>query len=276
MVHYSMGIDNGGNMEEYLADLVIVSFNTCKYLKECLDSIRENSGSYQEYRIWIVDNGSIDHSDLEIKKRPWVTGIMNRTNRGYGSACNQGIKAGSGRYIFLLNSDIKVTPGWMVPLTDTLASAPDIGVVGPRLVNPEGLLVGTGVVGTNAQPIIRGWAERDDPRKYSKPEAVLSVCGACMGIKRSLLPVLGFFDEQYFHYFEETDYCYNTRYHGYNVIYCPDSKVIHRVSGSCRNYRVLNEYYRKAYDYFQKKWADFLKDPRQYGQPPNIKLFQND
>jgi GT2 family glycosyltransferase len=252
-------------MESYLADIVIVNFNTRKYLKECLDSIRINSGPYQDYRVWVVDNGSTDDSHHEIKARPWVTGIMNRSNRGYGSACNQGIKAGSGNFIFLLNSDVTVTPGWLAPMIATLASAPEIAVVGPRLVNPEGLLVGTGVVGTNARPIIRGWAEPDEPQSYHEPAEVLSVGGACMGIKRSLLPVLGVFDEHYFHYFEETDYCFNVRYHGFKVIYCPYSRVIHRVSGSCRNSRILNDYYRKGNIYFQQKWADFLKDPRQYG-----------
>lgn len=252
-------------MEEYLADIVIVNFNTRKFLAESLDSIRTHSGPYPDYRVWVVDNGSSDNSLLELKNRPWVFKIMNRQNRGYGPACNQGIKAGSGSYIFLLNSDVTVTPDWLEPLIHLLASAPDIAVVGPRLVNPEGLLVGTGVTGTNARPVIRGWGEPDEPNKYPEPAEVLSVGGACMGIKRSLLPVLGFFDEHYFHYFEETDYCYNARYHGFKVMYCPYSRVIHQVFGSCQNLRVLNEYYQKGYRYFQQKWADFLKDPRQYG-----------
>lgn len=243
---------------------MIVNYNTRKYLAESLDSIRDNTGSYQDYRVWVVDNGSTDDSLLEIKKRPWVLGIRNRKNRGYGPACNQGIKAGSGHYIFLLNSDVKVTPGWLAPLVAQLASAPEIAVVGPRLVNPEGLLVGTGVIGTNARPVIRGWGEPDEPGKYDEPAEVLSVGGACMGIKRSLLPVLGYFDEHYFHYFEETDYCYNARHHGFKVIYCPYSKVIHRVLGSCRDVRRLNDYYRKGSTYFQQKWAGFLKDPRNY------------
>jgi GT2 family glycosyltransferase len=257
-------------MEGYLADIVIVSYNTRKYLGECLDSIGANTGITQDYQVWVVDNGSTDNSNSEIKIRPWVNGILSRSNRGYAWACNQGIKAGSGNYIFLLNSDVMVTPGWLTPLITTLASSPEVAVVGPRLVNPEGLLVGVGVVGTNARPIIRGWGEPDEPQRYHEPIAVLSVCGACMGIKRSLLPVLGVFDEHYFHYFEETDYCYNARYHGYSVIYCPFSKVIHRVSGSCRNTKILREYYRKGSIYFQQKWADFLNDPRQFGDfsPP--------
>lgn len=252
-------------MEEYITDFVIVNFNTRKYLKDCLDSIRANSGVYQDYQIWVVDNDSIDNSFTEVKTRPWVNGIRNNRNQGYAFACNQGIRAGSGHYVFLLNSDIIVTPGWLTPLISILASDPEVAVVGPRLVDPQGYLVGVGVVGTNAEPIIRGWGEPDEVGRYSQLTSVLSVSGACMGIKRSLLPVLGLFDEHYFHYFEETDYCYNARYHGYKVIYCPYSKIIHQVSGSCRNFRILNDYYRKGNIYFQQKWADFLKDPKQFG-----------
>jgi GT2 family glycosyltransferase len=80
------------------------------------------------------------------------------------------------------------------------------------------------------------------------------VCGACLGIKRELLPELGYFDENYFHYFEETDYCYNARAHGYKVVYCPESKVIHRYNGSCRSRRRLQEYFKKSEAYFRQKW----------------------
>lgn len=252
-------------MESYPADLVIVNYNTKKYLDDCLQSIRKFTGPTDTYRIWVVDNGSTDGSVQLIQSLDFVHGIYNLKNRGYGSACNQGIQAGNGRAIFLLNSDIQVTEGWLSPLLHVLESSPEIAVVGPRLVNPEGLLVGVGVIGTNARPVIRGWREPDDPERYNQPLEVLSVCGACMGIKRHLIPELGLFDEHYFHYFEETDYCYNARFHKYKVIYCPDSKVIHRVFGSCQDRQKLRKYFREGEQYFHKKWRTFLRDGRQYG-----------
>ena len=251
---------------EYLADLVIVSFNTRKYLKDCLNSIKEQTFLEQEFKVWVVDNCSIDGSRELIKSFGWVRGIDNQKNRGYGAACNQGIKNGNGRFIFLLNSDTKVTPGWLGPMIKTLESGPEVAVVGPRLVNPEGYLVGVGVVGTNAKPILRGWGEPDEPHRYNQYFNCISIGGACMGIKRQLLPELGYFDENYFHYFEETDYCYNARYHGYNVVYCPESKVIHRVYGSCQNMRILNNYFSNSRNYFQNKWKDFLTDETLYGE----------
>ncbi|NLY74948.1 MAG: glycosyltransferase family 2 protein [Firmicutes bacterium] len=250
---------------EYLADLIIVSFNTRKYLNECLQSIKEQTPLNREIRVLVVDNCSVDGSVEMIKANRWVQGIYNQKNRGYGAACNQGIRSGNGKYIFLLNSDTRVTSGWLQPLIKTLEST-EVAVVGPRLVNPEGYLVGVGVVGANSKPVLRGWGEPDEPDRYSEYCECLSVGGACMGIKRELLPELGYFDEHYFHYFEETDYCYNARYHGYKVIYCPASKVIHRVYGSCQNMRILNDYFSKSREYFQKKWKEFLNDETVYGR----------
>jgi GT2 family glycosyltransferase len=91
-----------------------------------------------------------------------------------------------------------------------------------------------------------------------------------MGIKRQNISELGLFDENYFHYFEETDYCYNARYHGYKVIYCPDSTVIHRVFGSCGDFQRLNKYFQNGEKYFQKKWRFFLQDDTEYGQTFSI------
>lgn len=254
-------------LKSYTADLIVVSYNTRKYLGDCLQSLTQYADATIPSRIWVVDNASQDGSvELIHGYGNGVSGIFNRQNQGYGSACNQGIAAGNGEYIFLLNSDIKATDGWLAPLVKTLSCSPWVAVVGPRLVNPRGLLVGVGVVGTNAHPVIRGWGEPNEPERYNQPLEVLSVCGACIGIKRSLIPRLGLFDAHYFHYFEETDYCYNARFHGYKIIYCPDSTVIHRVFGSCRDQLKLQKYFRQSEAYFNKKWKVFLKDGAHYGQ----------
>ncbi len=251
-------------MVSYQVDIIIINHNTKDYLSDCLQSIKKFSGNTDDYRVWVVDNASSDGSVELIKNRgDFVNGIYNQKNRGYGPACNQGISSGTGNYIFLLNSDTIVTDKWLPPLINGLSSS-GVAVVGPRLVNPSGLLVGVGVVGTNAHPVFRGWNEPNEPDRYNKQLEVLSVGGACMGIKRELIPQLGFFDEHYFHYFEETDYCYNARYRGYKIIYCPASTVIHQVSGSLQDKQRLRKYFREGEKYFQKKWRLFLKDPTEY------------
>lgn len=237
----------------YQTDIIIVNYNTKKLLAGCIESIREHTGSPADYRLWVVDNGSTDGSVAYLRSLRGVNPIFNRQNLGYAKACNQGMAAGCGQYIILMNSDLITTPGWLPPLLKTLR-APEVAVVGPRLVSPDGFLVGAGVVGTNEQPVIRGWGEPDRPDLYNEPTECISLCGACLGLKRELLPVLGYFDEHYFHYFEETDYCYNARWHGFKVVYTPESKLIHYVNGSCRNRRLLNQYYIRSKAYFDQKW----------------------
>lgn len=234
-------------------DLIVVNYNTKTLLADCLASLRLHSGEPGTYRLWVVDNASTDGSIPYLRSLPWVTALYNRENRGYAAACNQGIKAGRAPFIFLLNSDTRVTAGWLPPLIQALQD-PEVAVAGPRLVTPDGFLVGAGVVGDEANPNLRGWGEPDDPARFAEPTACLSICGACMGLKRDLLPELGYFDENFFHYFEETDYCYRARRHGYKVLYVPTSRVIHLVNGSCRNRRRLQAFFRQSKAYFDRKW----------------------
>ncbi len=254
----------------YSVDIVIVSYNTSGHLRDCIRSIREHTLP-DDYQIWVVDNASTDDSPQLIKALPEVEGIFNHSNRGYGAACNQGIKAGNGQYIFLLNSDIRVTPHWLPPLVRVLKSSARIAVVGPKLVSPKGFIFGAGVVGTNAHPVIRGLGEPNLPSRYNRITECLSVGGACMGIKRELLPKLGLFDEHYFHYFEETDYCYNARFHGYKVVYCPESQVTHYGHGSCHDSAKLDGYFRASESYFKQKWQQFLQS-----ETPLARLHQAD
>ncbi|HEX3047080.1 MAG TPA: glycosyltransferase family 2 protein, partial [Bacillota bacterium] len=207
------------------------------------------------YRIWIIDNASQDGSVTYIRSLAGINSILNRVNRGYGAACNQGILRGQGQYLVLLNSDIQVTPGWLPPLVKILQDNPRAALVGPRLVTPDGFIAGAGVVGTYSHPIIQGWGEPDEACRYNKIQEVISISGCCMMLRRGLLPALGLFDEDYFHYFEETDYCYRARLQGFKVIYCPNSVVIHHVNGSCRNLDRLNHYYLAAKKRFFQKWG---------------------
>ena len=233
-------------------DLVVVNFNTKKLLAACLDSLRRFSGPPGTYRLWVVDNASSDGSVDFIRSLPWVTGLFNRENRGYATACNQGSRPETP--VHLYSQQRYYSNGGLAPPLIAALQDPEVAVVGPRLVNPAGYLVGAGVVGEESAPRIRGWGVPDDPALFAEPTVCLSLCGACLGLKRALLPELGYFDENYFHYFEETDYCYNARRHGYKVLYVPTSRVIHLVNGSCRNRRRLQAYFRQSKAYFDRKW----------------------
>ncbi len=252
-------------------DLVIINYNTLSYLKDCIKSIKDNTDI--PYQIIVVDNGSKDGSKEYLRKEQDIKFIDNQTNYGYARACNQGIYAGQGEYIVLLNSDIVVTEGWLEPLIK-IAEGKDVAVVGPKMVNKEGLIVGVGVDSlTDFHP--RGWKETDGPGVYDQVEEVISVGGACYLIKRSLLPILGLFDEGYFFYFEELDYSLRAREKGYKVFYCPDSKIIHHHEGSLlpedtEGKLKRNKYFNESRKRFYIKWNEIVTGGEKRREPGTI------
>lgn len=246
--------------EESLVDLIIINYNTLGYLKKCLSSIKEYTKL--PYRIIVVDNGSTDGSKNYLKNYSDIRVISNKSNRGYGQACNQGILAGNSQYIVLLNSDIEVTSGWLEPLVE-LAKEEDVAVVGPKMVNENNLIVGAGVTSVKDDFKPRGWKEPDGQGVYNTQEDVISVGGACYLIKRELLPILSLFDEGYFFYFEETDYSLRVREKGYRVVYCPDSRIIHHHEGSLKEgdyYGRMkrNKYFAESRKRFYNKWNEVI------------------
>ena len=248
-------------------DIVVVSYNCLAYLKRCVQSIEQHADL--PYTLWVVDNGSTDGTRDDLNALHRATVIWNDSNLGYAKACNQGARAGNARYILFLNADTAATPGWLSELVRAFQSDPQIAVVGPKVVDFHNRIVSAGVVGTNAKPSIRGWMTPDAPDRYATPIDCLSVSGAAYMIRRDLIPVLGLFDEAYFFYYEETDYSYNARYHGYRVVYWPSSRMYHVVSGASGNQtgKELRQMFDESQRHFQRKWAAFLKEERKYGEP---------
>lgn len=247
-----------------LVDIVIVNFNTRKLVARCLSSVRAHTDP-GTYRLWAVDNASTDGSAQWLEAEPDIRLLRNAANLGYARACNRGALAGDGEHILFLNADTAPLPGWLPPLVELLESDERVAVVGPRLINEEGLIVGAGVVGTNAAPGIRLWMAPERQTADDRVLDCLSVCGAAYMIKRRLIPVLGLFDERYFMYFEETDYSYHARDNGYRVLYCPRSRMVHTWGGSGRTDPRLREYFYTGQRLFDTKWAHMMGDPRVYG-----------
>ncbi|MTI61417.1 MAG: glycosyltransferase [Firmicutes bacterium] len=257
---YKSQINYSKRLTKNPVDLIIVNYNTLDYLKKCLASIK--SKTREDYNIIVVDNGSSDGSKEYLKKQENILLIENKENLGYARACNQGIIAGSAEYIVLLNSDIEVTTDWLGKMIKA-AAGDDVAVVGPKLINKEGLIVGAGVDSLRDDFKPRGWKELDRPGVYDQQEDLLSVGGACYLIKRDLLPVLGLFDEGYFFYFEELDYSLRAREKGYRVVYCPQARVIHHHEGSLKSGNKNNKLKRDRYfsasrKRFKSKWGEVI------------------
>ena len=226
----------------------IVSYRTPAMLRQCLESISaERTGLTIE--VAVVDNASGDGSaEMVAEQFPWVRLIRNQRNRGFAAAHNQALRRASGRYWLVLNSDAAPLPGALRTLVDFLDVHPGMAVAGPRLRYPDGTvqpsrrrfptLATLFLEGTQLQrfspsnPVLRRYYIAD--RSDDEPQDVDWLVGACLCVRAAAGQHVGLFDERFFMYSEELDWCRRFRAAGWRVVYVPAAEVIHFEGGSSR------------------------------------------
>ncbi|MGB9911230.1 MAG: glycosyltransferase family 2 protein [Microgenomates group bacterium] len=221
--------------------IIIVSFNVGKLLKECIESILKNKNELS-YEIIIVDNASTDNSVKIVKKLgvKELRVIENKKNLGFAKAVNQGIKKARGDYILLLNPDTKVKPGSLKNLLSFAKSHPDVGVIGAKLINPDGSIQSSVYHFPSLWRAFKEFwlGEKGAYEKYTplgeKPLEVDAVTGAVMLISRKTIKKIGLFDERYFMYFEDLDYCRRVKKAGLKIYYLPTVKILHHHGQSAK------------------------------------------
>jgi GT2 family glycosyltransferase len=213
--------------------IIIVNFNTKEFLKKCLESIYQYI-DISTYEIIVVDNGSIDGSAKMVKEEfPKVKLIENSKNLGFAKAVNQGIRKAKGEYIFLLNPDTEIKRGTLKKLIEFAGKNPDAGVIGAKLLNPNSSIQSSVYhFPTIWRAIKEFWfGQRGAYEKYApagmEPVEVDAVTGAAMLIPRKTIEKIGLFDERYFMYFEDLDYCRRVKKAGLKVYYLPEARIIH-------------------------------------------------
>ena len=223
--------------------VVVVSYNTRELLERCLHSV-EAGVSGLRHELIVVDNASADGSaDMVAAQFPHATLIRNVGNRGFAAAVNQGIYASTGRHVLLLNSDATVDLDTIATLVHRLDTIPDAGAAGGMLLNPDGSFQGSfadfptlaseTILATGLSRWLLPLTFPSYPAEASQqPRTVDWVCGALMLLRRRAIEEVGVFDEAYFMYAEEVDWCYRARQHGWSVLYAPEARATHHVAGS--------------------------------------------
>jgi len=212
--------------------LLVLNFNGKAHLKKCLDSLLATN--YSRFNVVVIDNGSTDGSAELLKSNyPNVKVIKHRQNYGYAIGYNFVIDTLKDEYIVLLNNDILVKPDW---LKELMAYVKNDGVaaVAPKmkflhnktLINAAGGSCDIYGVGFN-----RGNGEVD-MKQYDVVQEVFYGNGGALLIKKRVWREIGSFDERYFMYGEDLDWCWRARLKGYKIIYVPHAKVYHRWRGS--------------------------------------------
>ncbi len=255
--------------------VIIVSWNTCDLLRRCLETLKP-AVACLDSEVFVVDNGSIDGSvSMVASEHPWVRLIANDDNRGFAAANNQAMAVAQGEIVMLLNPDTEVQAGCIDKLISFLDEHPAAAVVAPQLLNSDGTIQRS----CRQFPTFRGmlyelvglsrlfprssifrqykmldW-NHDDERQVDQPE------GACLVVRREVIEQVGLLDEGFFMLFEEVDWCYRIKQHGWEIWFTPQAKVLHHYGQSIKqvktkmiisSHRGLYRFWHKHYR--QRRW----------------------
>jgi GT2 family glycosyltransferase/glycosyltransferase involved in cell wall biosynthesis len=247
--------------EEVDVSIVIPVFNQLEYTHACLASL-QTVEKQTRFEVIIVDDCSTDRTAEVLPQLDGVTYLRNERNSGFITSCNRGAEKARGKYLVFLNNDTLVKPGWLTALLDTFVEEPDAGIVGSKLLYPDGRLQEAGgIIWRDAS----GWnyGKFDDAKKpeYNYLREVDYCSAAALMVPKALFESVGGFDSQYAPgYYEDTDLAFKLRRAGYKVLYQPLSEVIHwegatggtDLSTGAKKHQAINR------STFAEAWADEL------------------
>ncbi|MBM3205309.1 glycosyltransferase family 2 protein [Candidatus Shapirobacteria bacterium] len=218
--------------------IIIINYNTQPLLKRCLESIKKEN--LKNFELIVIDNGSTDESTTYLSSLEWpnLKLIKNQKNLGFAKAVNQGIKKSQAEYILLINSDIIVRPKSIEKMVEFAKKHPEVGVVGGRLLNPDGSMQGSCFHLPTVGRVMKEFWFKDSSvlSKYvpagETPVEVEAVVGAVFLIPKKVVDQVGLFDERFFMYFEDLDYCRRVKQKGFKVYHYPQSEFIHEHGAS--------------------------------------------
>jgi GT2 family glycosyltransferase len=226
--------------------IIIVNWNTRALLKACLESV-ENHLDGLAAEIIVVDNASTDGSVETVKKHfPNVRLVANSENRGFAAANNQGFRMSLGKKVLLLNSDTLVHGDVLSCSIRYMDENPDVGMMGCKVLNDDGstqltcsqfptftnLLIQTFGANRIGGSFFSRYQMLDWDRDNERDVDVVSGC--YLMVRSEVIAEIGFLDENFFCYGEETDWCRRCREAGWRLKFAPVGTITHFGSGTTR------------------------------------------
>jgi len=227
--------------------IVILNYNSHEDTIECVKKCRNIT--YKNYTIIVVDNNSTDDSFNIIKgELKDIRLLKSHINNGYGYGNNIGIKAAlieGAEYICILNSDVVVEADFLEPLLEAFQKEDKLGIVGPCVCEYEDK-ERIQSNGSSLNPYLGLARSINKGELYSninKDSTLVDyIGGACLLFKSEILTKIGFIPENYFLFFEETEFCYRAKKHGYRCKCIMTSRVYHKGSSTIAQYKGLGYY----------------------------------
>jgi len=238
---------------------IIVHRNGFDRIKSALDSALKASDSCDE--IIIVDNASTDNSISQISKiYPGIQIIKNKFNTGYGHAANQGIVSGKGEYFLICNNDIILPLNIFEDLEELFLKEPRAGIISGQQTNLEGVIIRT----SSKKPSLLSEFDGIGRIYHNKdPERIAEVGilrGACLGARKEMIEDIGGFDEDFFFYFEDTEWCIRAHKNGWKVFLNPNIKIPHIGGSSSSEFFKESriEFYRSRIIFWKKIFPKYI------------------
>ena len=241
--------------------ICIVTYNSQDYITECIKSIKEKTIS-TNYEILIIDNASKDNTISHIEDCGNIKLIKNNKNTGFANAANSIAKKAQGKYILFLNPDMILKNEAIDVLFKTAENNKDYSLFGGKISNLEGNYIFSFGFLPSLKDILSICARKPQnikpqKRNINKEQETEIITGCCFFIKKSTFQILKEFDEDYFMYYEEIDFCKRMKDKNYKAFYTPNAEFIHYVSKSEKNKYLTSAYnIRSSYLYCKKHFAD--------------------
>lgn len=253
---------------------IIVNYNTGPVTKTCVESLLKQELPFG-LEIIVVDNASRDESVSWLRSDfPEITVVANKENLGLAAGVNTGLKHASGSYILVLNPDIIVLPGAIANMVEYLEKNPDVGVVGGKLLSPNGRLQYSCFRFYTLMTILhrRTWLGRTKQGRRGVARFLMKdydhksardvdwLMGSCLMLRAKAVRQVGGMDERFFLYFEDVDWCRRMGEASWRVVYLPGAEFSHyyqRSSGQggmtgILTNRVTREHVKSGIKYFWK------------------------
>ncbi|MBT4123195.1 glycosyltransferase [Candidatus Woesearchaeota archaeon] len=239
--------------------IAIIHRNGIDRLKAVLDSVINASNAIDE--IIIVDNASTDGSISTISKTyKDITVIYNEHNTGYGYAANQAINKGSGKYFLICNNDITIPEDSLDRFEDIFTSDQKIGMVSGQQTNLNGDNVRTSSKAPSLFSEFDGIGRIDHSKDPKETTEVGILRGACLAVRKLAIDEVGTYDDDFFFYFEDTEWCIRMAREGWKVVIAPHIKIPH-IGGSSSNEFYSQsriEFYRSRILFWKKIYPKYL------------------
>lgn len=230
--------------------VIMLNYNQKYFPRMCVEALKRTKADF-EYEIIAVDNASTDDSIKYLRKaanKGEITLIESGANLGYGQGNNLGVRHAKGKYVFIINPDIVVTPDTMQKMVDYLEKHPKVGVLGPKLVYSDGTIQDSCRRHMNFFDLV---IKRSPLKKigmfkkrletytmedfdHDTTQEVDLLCGAAYMFPKKVYDEVGGFDKRYFLFMEDFDICREIAKKGHKVVYFPEVSILHnhkRLSG---------------------------------------------